>query len=85
MPAKNQRKPRGPNRFLRNDAVRAVASARQAGIEPTGLEIVTADGTTFRVFGAGAPQATPATGAADWNAATEKLKEQPRKATKAKR
>ena len=44
---------RGSNAFKRNDAIRAIQSARDAGIEPSGLEVIVApDGTTtFRVLG----------------------------------
>ena len=42
---------RGSNSFKRNDAIRAIRSAKDAGIEPTMIEIVAKDGTTFRVYG----------------------------------
>jgi len=47
---------RGPNAFKRNDAIRAIESARSAGVEPAMFEVVVAkDGSvTFRIFGAGA-------------------------------
>jgi len=63
---------RGPNHFLRHDARRAIRSAREAGLEVTGLDItITKDGsTTFRVHGAPVQQQ----GAADWNEATEEPK-----------
>jgi hypothetical protein len=48
---------RGENAFRRNDAIRAVKAARDAGVEPAVFEIVTADGTTFRIFGVGAASA----------------------------
>jgi hypothetical protein len=67
---------RRSNHFLRNDARRAIRSAREAGLEPAGLDIIIAkDGTTtFRVYGANAPQLAQAPGAAAWNEATEQLK-----------
>jgi hypothetical protein len=44
-------KRRGPNSFKRNDAIRAIESARAAGVEPAMVEIVAKDGTIFRVYG----------------------------------
>jgi len=72
---------RGDNAFRRNDAIRAVQAARDAGVEPAVFEIVTADGTTFRIFGAGATPTgtTPdAGGAKAWAAEIEKLKATPK-------
>ena len=68
---------RRDNAFRRNDAIRAVKAARDAGVEPAVFEIVTSDGTTFRIFGVGAAptETTPdAGGAKAWNAEIEKLK-----------
>jgi hypothetical protein len=47
---------RGPNAFKRNDAIRAIESARDAGIAPAMVEVVVAkDGSvTYRVYGEGA-------------------------------
>jgi hypothetical protein len=44
---------RGENAFKRNDAIRALQSARDGGLEPTMMEITLGpDGsTTFRIFG----------------------------------
>jgi hypothetical protein len=42
---------RGSNTFKRNDAIRAIQSARDAGVEPAMVEIVAKDGTTFRIYG----------------------------------
>ena len=42
---------RGSNLFKRNDGLRALRIARDGGIEPTMMEIVTKDGTTFRIYG----------------------------------
>jgi integrase len=42
---------RGPSSFKRLDAERAIRSAREAGLEPAMIEIVTKDGTIFRVYG----------------------------------
>ena len=72
---------RGDNAFRRNDAIRAVKAARDAGVEPAVFEIVTSDGTTFRIFGVGA--ATTDTtqdtaGAKAWNAEIAKLKATPK-------
>lgn len=50
---------RGSNAFKRNDAVRALQSARAAGLEPAMIEIITTDGTVFRVFGDKAASESP--------------------------
>jgi hypothetical protein len=54
MPSIGVRSRYGPSRqaFKRNDAIRAVESARAAGIDPGMLEVVVnSDGsTTFRVY-----------------------------------
>jgi hypothetical protein len=42
---------RGINLFKKNDGLRALAIAREGGIEPAMIEIVAKDGTTFRVYG----------------------------------
>ena len=80
---------RGSNHFLRSDARRAIRSAREAGLEPTGLDVIInpKDGTTtFRVYSANAGRMSQPAGEAAWNEATEHLKQQKsRKATKAKR
>jgi hypothetical protein len=64
---------RGENAFRRNDAIRAVKAARDAGVEPAVFEIVTSDGTTFRIFGVGAAP-TETTQDTGWNEEIEKLK-----------
>ena len=73
---------RRDNAFRRNDAIRAVKAARDAGVEPAVFEIVTPDGTTFRIFGVGAAptdSTTPeASGAKQWAAEIEKLKATPK-------
>jgi hypothetical protein len=73
---------RGTNAFKRSDAVRAVESARAAGITPTMLEIVALDGTVFRIYGHKAlPGETPEImSAAAWDEAIAR-----EKAAKAKR
>jgi hypothetical protein len=45
-----------PLNFRKTDLARAVESARTSGIEPRMVEVVTKDGTTFRVFGDKAPE-----------------------------
>jgi hypothetical protein len=70
---------RGPSKFLRFDAQRAIRSAREAGLEPAAFDvIIRKDGsTTFRVYGAGASQATVAeqeAAVAEWDKAAEKAK-----------
>jgi hypothetical protein len=42
---------RGNNLFKRNDAMRALKSARDAGLTPEILEIITKDGTIYRIHG----------------------------------
>jgi hypothetical protein len=44
---------RGSNSFKRNDTIRALRSARDAGMEPSALEVVvgTDGAVTFRVYG----------------------------------
>ena len=42
---------RGENFFKKNDGLRALAIAREGGIEPGMIEIVAKDGTIFRVYG----------------------------------
>ena len=72
---------RRDNAFRRNDAIRAVQAARDAGVEPAVFEIVTPDGTTFRIFGVGATPTgtTPdASGAKEWSKAIEELKATPK-------
>jgi hypothetical protein len=69
---------RGPNAFRRNDALRLMQVAQDAGLDPTTLEVVIApDGaTTFRVHSArGVVTEMPAdAGAAEWRDAIEELK-----------
>jgi hypothetical protein len=64
---------RGENAFRRNDAIRALQSARDGGLEPAMIEIITKDGTTFRIYGDKA--ATDTTQAdAEWSKEIAKLK-----------
>jgi hypothetical protein len=68
---------RGSNSFKRNDAMRAIRSARDAGIEPAGLEVIVgADGTTtFRVLGDKLVPETPeSAGTKAWHEHVKKLK-----------
>jgi hypothetical protein len=60
---------RGPNAFKRNDAIRAIESARTAGVEPAMVEVVvTKDGSViYRVYG---EDAVPAPMSAEPGAAT---------------
>jgi hypothetical protein len=51
---------RGPSSFKKLDALRAIKSAREAGLEPAMVEIETKDGVTIRVYG---PKTAPATSA----------------------
>ena len=65
---------RGTNLFKRNDALRAIRSARDGGIEPAMIEIVAKDGTIYRVYGENAAltETTTDTGRANaWNEARE--------------
>jgi hypothetical protein len=68
---------RGPNSFKRNDAVRAIQSARDGGLEPAMMEVVVAadGGVTFRVYGDKAvPMSESAPGVKAWDEEIEKLK-----------
>jgi hypothetical protein len=69
---------RGQNAFKRNDAIRALQSARDGGLEPAMMEVVLgADGTTtFRVYGdkAAAGESTQDTADAEWSREIAKLK-----------
>jgi hypothetical protein len=72
---------RGDNAFKRNDAIRALQSARDGGLEPAMMEVVLGpDGTTtFRVYGDKAATDTiQDTAAKAWNAEIAKLKAIPR-------
>jgi hypothetical protein len=66
---------RGDNAFKRNDAIRALQAARDAGLQPAAMEVILgADGAvTFRILGSGAATDTTQ-GAAEWNAEIEKLR-----------
>lgn len=74
---------RGSNAFRRNDAIRALQSARDGGIDPAALEVIVApDGTTtFRVLGdkAAAIPAPDCTGTKEWDDEIAKLKATPSK------
>jgi hypothetical protein len=68
---------RGSNAFKRNDAVRAIQSARDAGLEPSMVEVVVAadGGVTFRVYGDKTVLTSEsAPGAKAWDEEIEKLK-----------
>jgi hypothetical protein len=72
---------RGSNSFRRNDAIRALRSARDAGMEPTMMEVVvgTDGAVTFRVYGEKAAGLMPlapetAAGAREWQDEIAKLK-----------
>jgi hypothetical protein len=71
---------RGENAFKRNDAIRALQSARDGGLEPTAMEIVLgADGAiTFRIFGGRADTTQDTAGAKAWDAEIAKLKATPK-------
>jgi hypothetical protein len=67
---------RGPNAFKRNDAIRAIESARDAGIEPSMVEVVvTNDGSViYRVYGEAPTPASAEQGASkEWTAEIAKL------------
>ena len=74
---------RGSNAFKRNDAVRALQSARDGGLNPTGMEVAIApDGSVaFRIFTDRTMQ--PATKevmtAAEWDLEIARLKAAPPK------
>lgn len=71
---------RGSNSFRKNDAIRALRSALDAGMEPTALDVIICkDTVTFRVYGekaAGLMGVAPETaaGAREWQDEIAKLK-----------
>jgi hypothetical protein len=73
---------RGSNAFKRNDAIRALQSARDGGLEPAMMEVILGpDGTTtFRVYGDKAATDTTqdTAGAKAWNEEIAKLKAKPK-------
>ncbi len=72
---------RGPSSFKKLDALRAIKSAREAGLEPAMIEIETKDGVTIRVYGdnAALSETTPdAAGAKAWDEEIAKLKAKPK-------
>jgi len=73
---------RGSNAFKRNDAIRALQSARDGGLEPAMMEVILGpDGTTtFRVYGDNAVKETThdTAGAKAWNQEIAKLKATPK-------
>ena len=80
---------RGNNLFNRNDLKRAIRGARESGINPTMVEIEGKDGTRFRVFGDRAPEVLSAReqakAAAEWDKATEQVRERAPKPARTKR
>ena len=67
---------RGPSSFKMLDALRAIKSAREAGITPTVVEIETKDGAIIRVYGG--CNCTPDTADAKaWDEEIAKLKGKP--------
>jgi hypothetical protein len=76
---------RGSNSFKRNDGIRALRVAKDAGMDPTALEVVIGkDGAvTFRVLTERAASLmglapTDAVAAREWQAEIEKLKAKPK-------
>src|SRR5215469_11796473 len=73
---------RRDNAFKRNDAVRALQSARDGGLEPAAMEVVLGpDGAvTFRILGdkAATDTAKDTSGTKAWNAEITKLKAIPK-------
>jgi hypothetical protein len=68
---------RGSNSFRRNDAIRAIKSARDAGVNVSGVDVVVApDGTTtFRVYGdKAASEAKEVMSAREWEEAIDREK-----------
>ena len=71
---------RGTNHFRLNDGRRAVRIARREGIEPSMIEIVAKDGTTFRIHGKASSTTTEAE--QTWDDALTKIQKQPEKASR---
>jgi hypothetical protein len=74
---------RGENAFRRNDAIRALQSARDGGLEPAMMEVILGpDGTTtFRVYGDNAALTETnqdTAGAKAWDKEIAKLKAKPK-------
>jgi hypothetical protein len=69
---------RGTNAFRKNDAIRALQSARDGGLDPTGMEVAIAPdgGVTFRVFTDRTMQSPSkeVMSAAEWDSEIEKLR-----------
>jgi hypothetical protein len=67
---------RGPSSFKKLDALRAIKSAREAGLAPSIVEIETKDGVTIRVYGDKAASETnpEVMTSAEWDAEIAKLK-----------
>jgi len=63
---------RGTNHFRLNDARRAIRTARREGIEPSIIEIIAKDGTTFRIHGRAS--SAPSEAEKQWDDALTKLK-----------
>jgi hypothetical protein len=80
---------RSENLFKRNDVMRAIKSARDAGVPVAGVEVVCKDGTTIRVFGENVTQLQAAhdTAAAvkPWDDATAAIEKSNRAAKKTTR
>ena len=76
---------RSENLFKRNDVMRAIKSARDAGVPVAGVEVVCKDGTTIRVFGENAAQLQAAAdNPTGWDDAIAGLEKQKRTKPKAK-
>jgi hypothetical protein len=69
---------RSENLFRRNDVMRAIKSAKDAGLPVAGVEITCKDGTVIKVLGDNAAQMqaarSDAAAAKKWEDATEVLK-----------
>jgi hypothetical protein len=77
---------RSENLFKRNDLMRAVRAARDAGVPVAGVEVVCKDGTTIRVFGGNVAQLQAAqdnaAAAKPWDEATAAIEKSNRAAKK---
>jgi hypothetical protein len=70
---------RTENAFRRTDAIRALKAAHDGGLNVSMIEIVTADGTTFRVYGDNVVQTETTTADAKaWTEEIAKLKATPK-------
>jgi hypothetical protein len=65
---------RGPSAFRKRDVERGIKSARDAGMVPGMVEIISTDGVIIRVHAAAPGTTGESVSAKEWATETEKLK-----------